>query len=118
LMGFYKIEKSKILVIHDEVDQPFGQLKLQFDRGAGGHNGVKDIHDKVGSDYARLRLGVGRPTNPRMEVAEYVLQNFSNEEIEQIPEFLGRAMDSVEVFLNEPFDSALTIVNSEFSKKG
>lgn len=118
LMTFYKIEKSKILVVHDEVDQPFGQIKLQFDRGSGGHNGIKDIHDKIGSDYARLRLGVGRPENPRMEVAEFVLQNFSADETQNLPEFIGRAMDSTEVFINEPFEKALTIVNSQFSKKG
>jgi PTH1 family peptidyl-tRNA hydrolase len=117
LMTYYKVDKPNILVIHDEVDQPFGNLKLQFDRGSGGHNGIKDIHERIGSDYARLRLGVGRPVNPRMRVADFVLQNFSHEEFEAMPDFLSRGMDSVEVFINEPFSKALTIVNSELSQE-
>ena len=116
LMAFYKIDKSNILVAHDEIDQPFGQLKLQFDRGTGGHNGIKDIHNKIGSDYARLRLGVGRSAIPKMSTADHVLQNFTDAEFNDMPEFLGRAMDSTEIFINEKFEKALTMVNADFSK--
>lgn len=81
IMSFYKISPENLLVLHDEVDLPFGQLRLQKNRGHGGHNGIRDIHAKIGPDYSRLRVGVGRPTIPQFEVADYVLQNFSKEEL-------------------------------------
>lgn len=101
LMAYYKIPLENILVIHDEVDLPFAKMKIQKNRSHGGHNGIRDIHEKIGSDYARLRLGVGRPTHPQMEVADYVLQNFSNEQQDALGEFIGQACDATLDFIEE-----------------
>ncbi len=84
LMGFYKIPMDHLIVLHDEIDQPFGQIKIQKNRGHGGHNGIKSISGLMGSaDYIRLRLGVGRPANPNIPVSDHVLGKFAKEEFEK-----------------------------------
>lgn len=113
LMAYYKIPTENILVVHDEVDLPFLKMKLQKNRNHGGHNGIRDIHEKIGAEYARLRLGVGRPTLPQMEVADFVLQNFSNEQQAQLGEFIGQACDAVLDFIEEGFESAQNKYNSQ-----
>lgn len=106
LLTYYKIPIENLLVLHDEVDLPYSKIKLQKNRSHGGHNGVRDIHDKIGADYARLRLGVGRPSIPQMQVADYVLQNFSNEEQTQLPDYIGAACDAVLDFIEDGFERA------------
>ncbi len=112
LMNFYKISRDHLIVIHDEIDQPFAQIKIQKNRGHGGHNGVRSITDLTGSpDYYRIRLGVGRPTIPQMNVADWVLQNFSDEEMDKMPEFLGRSMESIEALIFDGLNKAATQFN-------
>lgn len=107
LMNYYKITADKILVVHDEVDLPFGYMKLQKNRSAGGHNGVKSVIEQLGhQDYARLRLGVGRPSNPHVPVVDFVLQNFSNEEQQKLTDFLNHSGDAIESFIFDGFDRA------------
>jgi PTH1 family peptidyl-tRNA hydrolase len=113
LMAFYKATLDDILVLHDEVDIPFAKLRFQRNRGHGGHNGIRDIHAKVGSDYARLKIGVGRPMIPQMEVADFVLQNFPKENEKELIEFVGRAADAVLSFLEEGFQKAQNKFNVE-----
>lgn len=113
LMNFYKIPLENLVVIHDEIDQAFGQLKIQKNRGHGGHNGVRDITEKLGSmDYIRLRLGVGRPPHPSMNVADYVLQKFTSEEMNQLPDFFQKAFDAVESIIFDGIQKASTKFNS------
>ncbi|PJZ46040.1 aminoacyl-tRNA hydrolase [Leptospira brenneri] len=81
LANLYKIPPSQILVVQDEVDLPFGKIKNKIGGGTAGHNGLKDIVAKLGSqDFHRLRFGVGKPEKGGMEVADFVLQNFNSEE--------------------------------------
>ena len=111
LMNFYKITPDKLIVIHDEVDFPFLTNKLQKDRSPGGQNGVKSIHQRVGtSDYYRIRLGVGRP-NGKMDVASHVLSPFNKEELEELPETLSRTADVIETLICEGFNKAATEFN-------
>lgn len=112
LISYYKLDVNQMLVIHDEIDLPFGVMKFQRDRGHGGHNGIRNIHEQLGrQDYARLRMGVGRPADPRMEVANYVLQDFSPEESSKLTLFLNRASDAVESFVFNGFDRAANEFN-------
>ncbi|MEK6555369.1 MAG: aminoacyl-tRNA hydrolase [Bdellovibrionota bacterium] len=113
LMAFYKCSLDDILVLHDEVDIPFNKMRFQRNRGHGGHNGIRDIHAKVGSDYARLKIGVGRPTVPQMEVADYVLQKFSNENMSLLSDFVGRAAEAVLSFIEDGFQKAQNKFNVE-----
>lgn len=113
LQAFYKVGLDRILVAHDEIDLPYGTLRIQKNRGHGGHNGIRDIHAKIGPDYARLRMGVGRPTIPQMNVADYVLQNFSDQEMHSMPGFLSRSAEALLVFADIGFEKAQGLVNQE-----
>lgn len=112
LVNFYKIEIQNLLVIHDEVDLPFTHMKFVFDRGPGGQNGVKSIHEHLGTAaYARLRLGIGRSLNPHMDTAAHVLSPFSEEEQTRLHGFLDKACDGIETFINEGISRASTLFN-------
>ncbi|MBL7670071.1 MAG: aminoacyl-tRNA hydrolase [Bdellovibrionaceae bacterium] len=100
LMNFYKVPPANLIVVHDEVDLPFGTMKIQQNRGPGGHNGIKDISLQLGTnEYTRVRLGVGRPANPQQEIADFVLSQFSKEELKQLPDFLNKACDAIEMLV-------------------
>lgn len=92
LARFYRIEPSEILVVHDELDIPPGQLRLKFGGGLGGHNGLKDTSAHLGThDYWRLRIGIGHPGD-RSEVVNFVLKPARREEQQQIDEAIDKAL--------------------------
>ena len=92
LTHFYRIQPNEMLVIHDELDLPPGQMRLKFGGGLGGHNGLKDITAKLGTqDYWRLRLGIGHPGD-KSEVANYVLKAARKEEQADIDAAIDRAL--------------------------
>lgn len=112
LAAFYKIPPQQIIIIHDEVDLPFMGFKIQQNRGAGGHNGIKSVSEKLGTnDYVRVRLGVGRPPHPEMQTADFVLQKFSSEEMAKLPELLEKTVDAVEMIITEGVAKASTRFN-------
>ncbi len=85
ILDYYKKDHSHLLVVHDDVDLPFGKVKITKGSSSAGHHGVEDIIKKVGTlDFGRLRVGVGRPANNKMDVADYVLSDFTPEELEFI----------------------------------
>ncbi len=93
LARFHRIEPAEILVVHDELDVPPGQLRLKFGGGMGGHNGLKDITSHLGTqDYWRLRIGIGHPGD-RNEVVNYVLKPPRREEQTEIEHAIERALD-------------------------
>lgn len=109
LMDFYKIDIEKLIVIHDEIDIGFGAIKIHKNRGPGGHNGLKSLNECLGTqDYIRIKLGVGRPTNPRMDAAAHVLQAFTLEEQEHLHEILAKAGDAVESIIFDGLNKAAT----------
>lgn len=86
LLNFYKATPGELIVLHDEVDIPFGKIKATLSSRAAGHNGVKDLIEELGTqDFCRLRLGVGRSANPHLSTADHVLQNFSEAEFKALP---------------------------------
>jgi PTH1 family peptidyl-tRNA hydrolase len=109
LMDYYKIPMEQLIVLHDEIEIGFGAIKVHKNRGAGGHNGLKSLNEMLGTqDYVRLRLGVGRPPHPQMDVAAYVLQNFSQEEQTHLHDFLAVAGDAVESLIFDGYSKAAT----------
>ncbi|MBY0385434.1 aminoacyl-tRNA hydrolase [bacterium] len=113
LCDFYKIDHSQIIVLHDEIDFPFGVLKVQKERGHGGHNGIRDIHEKLGHNkYFRIKLGVGRPTNEKMDVADYVLSPFNKEEMAELPDFLNTSLDAVESLIFQGYEKTANHFNA------
>ena len=94
-MDFFKLSREEILIISDDVALPFGTLRFRDKGSAGGHNGLKDIEEKLGTqDYQRLRLGVGEPAVGYLE--DHVLAPFTKEEQEKIPEILTQAVTFIE----------------------
>lgn len=94
-LDFYKIDLANLLVIHDDVDLEFGEIKHQFDRSSAGHNGVESVIDSLGTkEFHRLRLGVGRPDNSKIETADFVLQRFPKEDGEVVKRLVERAAET------------------------
>lgn len=109
LMDFYKIDLDHLLVVHDELDIGFGAIKVQRNRGPGGHNGLKSLNEKLGTqDYTRLKLGVGKPPDPRWEIANWVLSGFFPEETAQLMDFLDTAGDAIESFVLNGYQKTAT----------
>ncbi|MCH2109967.1 MAG: aminoacyl-tRNA hydrolase [Polyangiaceae bacterium] len=111
--AFYKVSPADILVIHDELDLPFGRVALKKGGGSGGHNGLKSLTQRLGTpEFLRLRVGIGRPPAEfRGQVADYVLQRFSAEEASQLPEILLKSAEAVDLLLDKGLAEAMNRVN-------
>jgi len=97
--NFYKIPADRIIVIHDELDLPFGAVRLKLGGGDNGHNGLRSVTAALGTrEYHRIRIGIGRPPG-RMDPADFVLHDFSAAERKELPEILGRAADSARLLM-------------------
>ncbi|MFC5906158.1 aminoacyl-tRNA hydrolase [Streptacidiphilus monticola] len=105
LRDFYKLTPERLVVIHDELDVEYAALRLKRGGGDNGHNGLKSITKSLGPDYFRVRAGIGRPPG-RMEVADFVLRDFTASERKELPWFVDRAADAVEALLSEGLERA------------
>ena len=106
LCGFYKIPVERLVVVHDELDLPYGSLRLKIGGGDNGHNGLRSITRSLGSrEYLRLRFGIGRPPG-RMDPADYVLRDFSAAERKDLDFHVDRAADAVETLVRDGLDAA------------
>jgi PTH1 family peptidyl-tRNA hydrolase len=106
LRDFFKIPAERITVVHDELDLPYGALRLKLGGGDNGHNGLRSLRAALGTgDFERVRFGIGRPPG-RREPADYVLQDFSSVERKELPFHVDRAADAVEALLSGDLASA------------
>ena len=111
LAHFYKLPMENMLVAYDDLDLPFGTIRLRPGGGPGGQKGVASTIERLGTkDFARLRLGIGRPPG-RMDPAAYVLQNFSRDELKLVSEILDRAADAALEFVMNGLDKAMNKFN-------
>jgi PTH1 family peptidyl-tRNA hydrolase len=109
---FYKVAVEHLVVVHDELDLPFGALRLKRGGGEGGHNGLKSTTSALGSkDYARVRFGIGRPPG-RQDPADYVLREFAAAERKDLEYLIDRAADAAEAILGKGLDAAQNEFNS------
>jgi PTH1 family peptidyl-tRNA hydrolase len=112
LLRFYKIPAEQLLVIFDDLDLPFGIIRLRADGGAGGHNGMRSIIQHLGGNhFARLRIGIGRPPG-RMDPAAFVLQDFNREESAGLDALLDRAGQAIDAFLTAGITAAMNQFNT------
>jgi PTH1 family peptidyl-tRNA hydrolase len=108
---FYKTDPSNLMIIYDELDIPFAQLRLRKSGSAGGHNGMRSIISKiVTQDFPRLRVGIGRPPG-RKEAATHVLEDFTRDEVIAMRDVHDRAIAGIVLWLNEGIDKAMNKVN-------
>jgi PTH1 family peptidyl-tRNA hydrolase len=111
--GFWKVPVADTIVVHDELDLPFGRLKLGAGGGPGGHNGLRSIIADLGDPgFARVRIGIGRPA-PGHDPANYVLSDFSRAEAKQLTDVRITAADAVEAIVRD----GLTVAMNKFNGK-
>jgi len=108
---FYKIPLERLVIVHDDLDLPFGSLRLKRGGGDGGHNGLRSATAALGStEYLRLRFGIGRPPG-RQDPAEFVLRDFSATERKDLGFHVDRAADAVEALLSDGLEAAQNAYN-------
>lgn len=111
-IDFYKAKLEDLIVIYDDLDTGFGQIRLRYQGSAGGHNGIKSIIQHAGTQtFNRIRMGVSRPP-AGWDIADYVLSNFTKEEQIQLPDVLHNACDALEFSLAETFERTMAKYNA------
>lgn len=115
ISSFLKIKPEEILVAHDELDLPPGTVRLKKGGGAGGHNGLKDIIQQIGPDFARLRIGIGHP-GEASRVTSFVLSRPTPKEDELIHESIDAAVKTMALLLGQGFERAMHKLHSRGSK--
>jgi PTH1 family peptidyl-tRNA hydrolase len=111
LLDYHKLPVADLVVVHDELDLPFGSVRLKRGGGEGGHNGLRSISRSVGSrDYLRVRVGIGRPPG-RQDPADFVLRDFSGSERKTLALVLAEAVDAVETLLERGLEAAQNLVH-------
>jgi PTH1 family peptidyl-tRNA hydrolase len=108
---FYKVPPQRILVIVDDLDLPFGTLRMRASGSSGGHNGLKSLIEVFGQDFPRLRIGIGRGHDP--DAIDRVLGNFSANEAQELPAIVDRAVAGVELWLTQGVTAAMNLVNAK-----
>lgn len=110
IVNWYKAPPGQVLVIYDDLDLPFGRIRIRPSGGAGGHNGVSSIIDQLGTqEFARLRVGIGRPT--RGSTVDYVLSPFTDEERSQLPDLIAACADAALTWEREGVEAAMNEYN-------
>jgi len=112
IADYYNIPNENIIIIHDDLDLPFGAVKFKIGGSHGGHNGLRSIDANIEKDYIRVRIGIGKPTN-RKDVANWVLSNFSKEELNQLNDIISHVIKAIEAIQKEPLEK----VKSTFTIK-
>jgi PTH1 family peptidyl-tRNA hydrolase len=113
---FYKVPPPRILVIVDDLDLPFGRLRLRNEGSSGGHNGLKSLIEVFGQGFPRLRIGIGRDRETSEAIA-HVLGTFSADEEAALPKLVERCVEGIEVWLKSGFEPAMIKINSQNAKR-
>jgi PTH1 family peptidyl-tRNA hydrolase len=112
LAQFYKVPLDRIIAVHDEIDIPYGQLRLKIGGGEGGHNGLRSMSRSLGGkDYIRVRFGIGRPPG-RQDPADYVLSDFSTVERKELDYLVDRAADAVETVVERGLEATQNLYHA------
>ena len=114
LARFYKVPPENVLIVYDELDLPFGTIRLREKGGAGGHNGMKSIINHLGNDFPRVRLGIGRPSG-QMPVPAYVLQDFGKTDVPLLDDVLDEAINAIETYLRDGIQLAMSRHNKNLA---
>ncbi len=111
-LRFHKLSPADLIVIHDDLDITFGQIKLKEGGGHGGHNGLRSMQQLLGTgDFPRLRVGIGRPG--KGEMADYVLSNFAKDEMNDLARLVDGIVDGLEMFIREGLPKTMSLYNNK-----
>jgi PTH1 family peptidyl-tRNA hydrolase len=113
--GFWKVDPTRMVVVYDDLDLPFGQLRLAGGGGHGGHNGIRSIIGTMGKDFFRVRIGIGRPGGSE-DASRRVLGGFSREEQNELPFLVTEAADAVELLMRDGLIPAMNRFNKKKEK--
>ena len=116
-MDFYKVPIANVVVVHDELEVPFGTVRIKRGGGHGGHNGLRDLNQHLGTDYPRVRVGTGRPPEG-WDPADFVLSRWKDDEGQELLRMIERACDAMECVVTEGVDAAMNRFNGEAPTKG
>ncbi len=109
------LKPADILVVHDELELPFGELRAKLGGGHAGHNGLRDLNATIGADYARLRIGIGRPAAGPVDA--YVLSAFAKDEAATLEATLARAVELIELAVGQGIQAAIDLTTKPQKKK-
>ena len=112
LIEYFKINAEDVIVFHDDLDVEFGKIKTKFGGSSAGHNGIASIDKFIGKDYSRVRIGIGKPKDT-IEVADYVLQNFDEDETLGIDKISKDITDSISILVEKKLDLFSSTVNNK-----
>jgi peptidyl-tRNA hydrolase, PTH1 family len=112
LARYYRVPVERIVVVHDELDLPFGSVRVKLGGGTAGHNGVSDVASAIGPDFARVRIGIGRPPG-RKDPVDFVLEAFTKKEESDVGAIVDQGADAVLSILRDGVSAAQT----EFNKR-
>lgn len=112
LANFYSVAPADVIVMHDELDIDFGRIRLKFGGGVAGHNGLRSVGSALGTnDFARVRIGIGRPPG-RQSGASFVLENFKTKELPEVAVVCEQAADAAEMLISDGLEPAQNIVHT------
>ena len=112
LIEYFKINAEDVIVFHDDLDVEFGKIKAKFGGSSAGHNGIASIDKFIGKDYSRVRIGIGKP-NDKMEVGDFVLQNFDEDEMLGMEKIIRNITDSMSILIEKKLDLFSSTVNNK-----
>ncbi len=112
LLEYFKFDAKDVIVFHDDLDIEFGKIKAKFGGSSAGHNGIASIDKFIGKDYSRVRIGIGRPKSP-MEIKDYVLQNFDEEELNGIDKISKNITESMGDLIEKKLDLFSSTINNK-----
>jgi len=111
LLEYFKIEAEDVIVFHDDLDVEFGKIKAKFGGSDAGHNGIASIDKFIGKDYSRVRIGIGKPKD-KISTADYVLNDFNEEEKENLEKITNNIIDSISILIDKKLDLFSSTVNN------
>jgi PTH1 family peptidyl-tRNA hydrolase len=112
LIEYFKMDAQDVIVFHDDLDVEFGKIKTKFGGSSAGHNGIASIDKFIGKDYSRVRIGIGKPKGS-IEVADYVLQNFDEDETSGIEKISKDITESITILIEKKLDLFSSTVNNK-----
>ena len=112
LVEYFKINANDVVVFHDDLDIDFGKVKAKFGGSDAGHNGIASIDKFIGKDYSRVRVGIGKPNN-KIDVSDYVLNNFNDEEKEKLTSITSNILDCIPILIDKKLELFSSTVNNK-----
>ncbi len=112
IIEYFKIDAEDVIVFHDDLDVDFTKIKVKFGGSSAGHNGIASIDKFIGKDYSRVRVGIGKPEK-KMEVSDFVLTNFTEEEKVDLEKVIQNIIDSMPILIDKKLDLFSSTVNNK-----